>query len=108
MALLIALRALKSSTKLLVYSQTDFLVRYFNDYENLSIQQKGLEIILQELKKHNYLFKYINCRRNASYYDDVGDERLILQELKSKVRQHSYSTREDIGEIETIDYNAIF
>lgn len=107
-ALLLVLRALKSSVKLLVYCQTDFLVRYFNDFENFSIQQNELKIILQELKKHNYLFKYINCRRNASYYEMVQDERLILQELKSKVRQHGYSGRNDIGEIETVDFNEIF
>ena len=38
----------------------------------------------------------------------VQDERLILQELKSKVRQHGYSGRNDIGEIEAVDYNEIF
>ena len=108
-ALLLVLRALKSSVKLLVYCQTDFLVRYFNDFEDLSsVKQKELKTILQELRKHNYLFKYINCRRSASYYETVQDERLILQELKSKVIQHGYSGRNDIGEIEVVDYNEIF
>lgn len=108
-ALLIVLRALKNSVNLLVYCQTDFLVQYFNDFEDLSsVQQRELKIILQELEKHNYLFKYINCRRNASYYETVQDERLILQELKSKVKQHGYSGRNDIGVIEVVDYNEIF
>ena len=30
------------------------------------------------------------------------------QELKAKVRQHGYSSRNDIGEIEVVDYNEIF
>ena len=109
-ALLIALRALKRSVKLLVYCQTDFLVQYFNNFENenMSMKQKTLYVILQELKRHNYLFKYINCRRHVSYYDNVQDERLILQELKSKVRQYSYSNRVDIDAIHSIDYNEVF
>ena len=98
-ALLIALQALKSSVNLLIYCQSYFLVQYFNEIENLSHHREESNIIVQELKKHNYLFKYINCRRDAYYYEDIQDERLIIQELKSKVRQFSYSGRNDIGEI---------
>ena len=107
-ALLVALRALKSSVELLVYCQTEFLVRYFNQNEVLAVEQKELETIFKELKKHNYLFKYINCKRNVSYYENVKNERFILQELKSKVRQYAYSGRIDLHEISVIEYEKFF
>lgn len=102
------MRALKKSVKLLVYCQTEFLVRYFNNCKNFSNQNEELKTIFKELQKHNYLFKYINCTRDAAYYDKPQDERLIIQELKPKVRQYSYSKREDIEAIESIEYGDMF
>lgn len=105
--LLVILRALKNSVNLLVYCQTEFLVRCFNDTRETLAQQKELKTIFQELKKHNYLFKYINCIRDVSYYDDIQEERLIIQELKSKTRQYCLGKKET-EEIETLDYKKIF
>lgn len=83
-----ALTDLKRSVNLVVFCPSSWLTSYLNGLlRSPGKQPQLLTEINEELKKHNYLCKYINIFRNFEYYDNPSTERLIIHELRSRCLQ---------------------
>ena len=86
-ALLTVLKDLRKSAQLMIYCQSEFLTDHFNFFASEN-QNEILKKIAEILHKNNYLFKYINCTRDDSYYQNIQTERIYLRELHSYCMQY--------------------
>jgi len=88
LAVYVALKDLKRCVELTVYCPSEWLTGRLNQIISVS---QGSDILIagiaEILKRHNYLFKYINMYRDVSYYENPSHERFVMQELRSRCRQ---------------------
>ena len=105
LSIYVALCDLKRSVELLTYCSSEWLTTYLNGLLDSGQEAEVLlEKIQAELKKHNYLFKYINTRRDFTYYNRPAAERLIIHELQSRCRQLRYGKCMPPKQGEEIDF----
>lgn len=86
-ALLVVLSGLKKSANITVYSRWEWIVAYFNGLYKSDKNDPVLNECKRVLTRHNYLFKYLNCARDASFYENPQDERFIFKELRYELNE---------------------
>lgn len=94
LALMVAMLDLKRSTEIICYCQSEWLVSYLNKEKPFKAKFGILSKIDDLLSNHNYLAKYINIKRNVTYYREPTPELMILTELHSKCKQIRYERLE--------------
>lgn len=97
LALMIAMLDLKRSTEILCYCQSEWLVSYLNQEKPFKAKFGILNKIDELLSNHNYLAKYINIKRDITYYKEPTPELMILTELHSKCKQIRYERLESFS-----------
>lgn len=105
LSIYVALRDLNRSVELLAYCSSEWLTAYFNRLvEAKQNSQVLLGKIDEILKNHNYLFKYINRYRDATYYEHPSDAQFIIHELHSRCRQLRYGKMKNQNYDSAIDF----
>jgi hypothetical protein len=87
LALLVALLDLKRSTEIRCYCQFELLSSFFNKEISFKFESEILKKTSELLKNHNYIFQYVNAKRDVMYYQKPKDEMFILTELHDECKR---------------------
>ncbi|MGM9601869.1 MAG: endonuclease domain-containing protein [Faecousia sp.] len=103
-----ALKDLRKSVNLLIYSSSDWLTAYLNQLVQAKSDPHNLLSQIDEiLKTHNYLVKHINANRDTSYYEHPSQAQFIVHELHSRCLQMRHKFCGNQNDVNAIDFTLL-
>lgn len=109
LSIYIALKDLKKSVNLLIYSSSDWLTAYLNQFVQAKQDSYSLLPQIDEvLKTHNYFAKHINTNRDTSYYEHPSQAQFIVHELHSRCLQMRHKFCGNQNDVNVIDFTMLF